>query len=230
MTVAESIISTMRKNGKRFYACDNISEYLNEQTINSLIDEATLKFKDVLETLLIDVENDPNSNDTARRLAKMYFNEIMSGRYYPEPKITAFPNGEDGDPYSGMLVVRAEITSLCSHHHQTVKGVAYIGILPKEKVLGLSKYVRIAQHLARRGTLQEELCQSIRKAISNRTGTDDVAVYIEATHGCVENRGVEAHNSLTQTISLGGVFMTDIRNKEEFFHNIQLQSMASNRR
>ena len=151
----------------------------------------------------------------------MYYNEIFAGRYTPTPNATAFPNTGD-DKYDGMLVVRAELRSICSHHHQPVKGVAYIAIIPNEKLIGLSKYVRLAQHLARRGTLQEELCNRIVDSIRKATGSEDVAVYISATHGCMENRGINATSSLTQTTRLSGQFH-DPDVKKEFFDNIALQ-------
>ena len=212
----------MKREGKRFWAGDNISDYLYEGDIEKLIDEATPAFELVLDRLLIDRENDPNSKGTARRLAKMYFNEIMAGRYEPAPDATAFPNDSD-DRYEGMLVVRSELRSMCSHHHQPVSGVAYIGIIAAEKLIGLSKYTRIAQWCARRGTLQEELCNDIAREISRATGSKNVGVYIQATHGCCENRGIMAHSSLTQTTVLTGAFKTDPSVKKEFMDNIKLQ-------
>jgi GTP cyclohydrolase IA len=126
--------------------------------------ETTAAFEKVLDTLLIDRETDPNSKETAERLAKMYFNEIMVGRYEERPEVTAFPNDSE-DRYDGMLVVRSEIRSVCSHHHQPVSGVAYIGLIAAQKLIGLSKYSRIAQWCARRGTLQEELANDIVREI-----------------------------------------------------------------
>jgi GTP cyclohydrolase I len=221
ISISERIKSRMRSAGKRFFACDNVSEFMHEGEDHDLVLELTEKFNSIIDSLVIDRENDPNSHDTGRRLAKMYVYEIMSGRYEKEPKVTAFPNtGEN--TYKGMLVVRAEIKSMCSHHHQPVRGVAYIGIIPGQKVIGLSKYIRIAQWYARRGQLQEELCEQIAKAIMRATDTEDVAVYIGATHGCCENRGVGAANSLTQTTTLRGQFhAADV--KTEFFNNISLQ-------
>jgi GTP cyclohydrolase I len=160
--------------------------------------------------------------DTARRMAKMYINEIMSGRYDPMPNPSAFPNYIEGG-YEGMLVVRSELTSLCSHHHQTVKGVAYIGIIAGPKLLGLSKYTRIAQWCARRGTLQEELNVMIANKIQEITGTDHVGVYVQATHGCCENRGIRAHSSLTQTTVLRGAFKDEPDVRKEFIDNVKLQ-------
>jgi GTP cyclohydrolase I len=216
------IRAKMQRDGKRFWAGDNISEYLWEGDKEKLIDEATEAFESVLDALLIDRENDPNSKGTARRLAKMYFNEIMEGRYDPAPDATAFPN-DSPDRYEGMLVVRSELRSMCSHHHQPVAGVAYIGIIAAEKLIGLSKYTRIAQWCARRGTLQEELANDIAREIMKATDAKDVGVYIQATHGCCENRGIMAHSSLTQTTVLKGAFKDDQSTKKEFFDNIKLQ-------
>jgi GTP cyclohydrolase I len=220
--LSDVLRAKMKRDNKRFWAGDNISEYLHESDKEHLINEATEAFERVLDTLLIDRENDPNSQGTARRLAKMYFNEIMSGRYDPMPNATAFPNETD-EPYDGMLVVRSELKSMCSHHHQPVSGVAYIGILAADKLIGLSKYTRIAQWCAQRGTLQEELCMDIAREIMKVTGSKDVGVYIQATHGCCENRGIRAHSSLTQTTVLKGAFKTDPATKKEFMDNIKLQ-------
>jgi GTP cyclohydrolase I len=216
------IRDSMRASGKRFWAGDNISDYLHEGNKERLIDEATEAFEKVLDTLLIDRENDPNSKGTARRLAKMYYTEIMAGRYDPAPDATAFPNDSE-DRYEGMLVVRSELRSMCSHHHQPVSGVAYIGIIAANKLIGLSKYTRIAQWCARRGTLQEELCNDIAREIMRATDSENVGVYIQATHGCCENRGIMAHSSLTQTTVLKGSFQTDPGTKKEFMDNIKLQ-------
>jgi GTP cyclohydrolase I len=212
----------MKREGKRFWAGDNISEYVTEENKERLIDEAAEAFETVLDRLLIDRDDDPNSKGTARRLAKMYFNEIMAGRYESAPDATAFPN-DSADRYEGMLVVRSELRSMCSHHHQPVSGVAYIGIIAANKLIGLSKYTRIAQWCARRGTLQEELCNDIAREISKATDSDNVAVYIQAIHGCCENRGIMAHSSLTQTTVLKGAFKMDQGVKKEFFDNIKLQ-------
>ena len=218
----------MKRDGRRFWAGDNISDYVSDAVKEKLIDEATVAFEGVLDALLIDRENDPNSKGTARRLAKMYYNEIMAGRYESPPDCTAFPN-DSADRYEGMLVVRSELRSMCSHHHQPVAGVAYIGIIAAEKLIGLSKYTRIAQWCARRGTLQEELCIDIANEIMAATASKDVGVYIQATHGCCENRGIMAHSSLTQTTVLRGAFKTDDSVKKEFMDNIKLQQEFASR-
>ena len=220
--LADAIRFKMKREGKRFWANDNISDYLHEGDKEILIAEATVAFEQVLQTLLIDTETDPSSQGTARRLAKMYITEVMAGRYNPAPDATAFPNDSE-DRYEGMLVVRSELRSMCSHHHQPVSGVAYIGIIAANKLIGLSKYTRIAQWCARRGTLQEELCNDIAREISKATEARDLGVYIQMTHGCCENRGIMAHSSLTQTTVLKGAFNTDGNTKKEFFDNIKLQ-------
>ena len=212
----------MKNTSKRFWAGDNVSEYLQPGDKEQLIEEATVAFEQVLDALLIDRDSDPNSRGTARRLAKMYFNEIMAGRYDPPPHATSFPN-DSPDRYEGMLVVRSELRSMCSHHHQPVVGVAYIGIIAAQTLIGLSKYTRIAQWCARRGTLQEELANDIAREIGRATGAMDLGVYIQATHGCCENRGIMAHSSLTQTTVLRGSFKDDAGTKKEFFDNIKLQ-------
>ena len=222
---SENIRNKLTKNGVRFWAGDNIADHLSENDIENIIKEATIAFESVLDALVIDRINDPNSQGTAKRLAKMYVNEIMSGRYFERPDVASFPNYGDG-AYKGMLVVRSEIKSVCSHHHQPVTGVAYIGIIPSERVIGLSKYTRIAQWCARRGTLQEELCNDIAREIRCATESDSVAVHIGAEHGCCVNRGIMAHSSMTQTTVLFGEFNNgDV--KKEFFDNIAMQMQAS---
>ena len=226
--LGDAIRFKMKRDNKRFWAGDNISEYISDTDKEQLINDAAEAFETVLDRLLIDRENDPNSKGTARRLAKMYFNEVMAGRYETAPDATAFPN-DSTDRYEGMLVVRSELRSMCSHHHQPVAGVAYIGIIASSKLIGLSKYTRIAQWCARRGTLQEELCNDIAREIQKATGAENLGVYIQATHGCCENRGIMAHSSLTQTTVLKGSFKDDAGTKKEFFDNIKMQQEFSPR-
>jgi len=226
--ISKTIKDRLEQADKRYWAGDNISEHIQPGELDQLVDELSDKFSGVLDSLVIDTTNDPNSKGTARRLAKMYVHELMSGRYVPMPNATAFPNETD-EPYDGMLVVRSELKSMCSHHHQPVTGVAYIGLIAADKLIGLSKYTRIAQWCARRGTLQEELAMDISREIMAATGSKDVGVYIQAVHGCCENRGIMAHSSLTQTTVLKGAFKTDSGTKKEFMDNIKLQQEFSPR-
>ena len=222
MNKSEEIKTRLKEAGIRSWAGDNISDVLVDGDKEALIEEATVAFESVLDSLVIDRHNDPNSMGTGKRLAKMYINELMTGRYDPIPAATAFPNDGE-DRYEGMLVVRSELTSMCSHHHQIVRGVAYIGIIAADKLIGLSKYTRIAQWCAERGTLQEELANDITREIQKATGAEHLGVYVQATHGCVENRGIKAHSSLTQTTVLKGAFKDDAGTKKEFMDNIKLQ-------
>jgi GTP cyclohydrolase I len=222
MSKSEEVKARLVQAEMRYWAGDNISEVLQEGDKDILIDEAAIAFEGVLDALLIDRYNDPNSKGTAKRLAKMYYNEIMAGRYDTAPSATAFPNDSD-DRYAGMLVVRSELKSMCSHHHQPVAGIAYIGIIAADKLIGLSKYTRIAQWCARRGTLQEVLANDIAREIQAATDAEHLGVYIQATHGCCENRGIMATSSLTQTTVLRGAFKDDSGTKKEFFDNIKLQ-------
>ena len=222
MSVSSKIAERIKQAGDRYWAGDNISAHIQEGEKQQLIEEATTAFEQVLDCLIIDRHTDPNSQGTARRLAKMYFNELLAGRYDPIPNATSFPNDSE-DRYEGMLVVRSELKSMCSHHHQPVTGVAYIGIIAAQSLIGLSKYTRIAQWCARRGTLQEELANDIAREIQKATGATDLGVYIQAVHGCCENRGIMAHSSLTQTTVLKGAFKNDAATKKEFFDNIKLQ-------
>ena len=229
MSVSKKITEKLKKDGKRYWAGDNISDYVTEEDKLALIEELKEKFEGVLDSLLIDRHNDPNSMDTPRRLAKMYINEIMGGRYEKAPKVTAFPNVDPDTRYGGIIVTRAELISMCSHHHQPVKGVAYIGLLAGVQVIGLSKYARIAQWCANRGTLQEELTMQIADELQKHTGTKDLAVYVQATHGCMEHRGVHAHSSLTQTTELRGQFFNPSV-KNEFLDYIKMQQVFAGTR
>ena len=222
MSKSDQIKARLQEANIRHWAGDNISDVLLDGDKEALIEEATVAFEGVLDALVIDRHNDPNSMGTGKRLAKMYIKELMAGRYDPIPSATAFPN-DSASRYEGMLVVRSELTSMCSHHHQIVKGVAYIGIIAADKLIGLSKYTRIAQWCASRGTLQEELANDIAREIQKATGAEHLGVYVQATHGCVENRGVKAHSSLTQTTVLKGAFKNDPGTKKEFMDNIKLQ-------
>lgn len=232
--ISEVIRERLKEAHHRFHANDNIADFLKEGELEQLQDEVQEKFESVLDSLLIDRETDPNSNETGLRLSKMYLKEIMSGRYLRPPKVTAFPNekvnpqGPNGDDHrpaqshQGMLVVPAELNSVCSHHHQAVSGICYIGIIPGEHVIGLSKYVRVAQFLARRGTLQEQLTVDILRAIQKAAKTINVAVVNISTHGCVTCRGVEAGFAQTSTAELGGLFGLSGDTRKEFYQHVQM--------
>ncbi len=244
--VSSRIREILADFGQPYYAKDSVraglgllagEEDVSEHEIReSLLNEVTLAFEDVLHTMLIDTTNDPNSMDTPRRLAKMYMLELMSGRYEAPPKVTSFPNlkTDDGEEcasegseagvyhFNNLLVVQAPFISVCSHHWQPVRGTAYIGVIPGDRVIGLSKYTRIVRHLAARGTLQEELTVEIADSISEYCGTDNVGVVVFARHGCCENRGISVPNSQTSTAEMRGMFMGKSQLREELYDNIKM--------
>jgi GTP cyclohydrolase I len=233
--ISDIIRSRLIEKKRRFFANDNVADFIeSDDEKQALIEEVSQKFEAVLRALLIDTDNDPNSKDTGRRFAKMYINEIYAGRFTPPPKVTSFPNeklnpqGTNGDntrpdySFTGLLVVPVDLNSVCSHHMQNVTGIAYIGIIPGESVIGLSKYVRIAQHQAQRGTLQEQLTEDILKAIQKAAKTRDVAVVNFSTHGCMACRGVHAQNSHVSTAELSGLFLASSELREEFYRHINM--------
>jgi GTP cyclohydrolase I len=222
MSTSEDIKKRILAAGSQhnYYASDNISQFIKDGEIPLLVDEVTEKFEAVLQSLVIDTAKDPNSQETAHRLAKMYINEIMSGRYHEEPDAKEFPNDKK---YNQLIVVRCDIHSMCSHHHQPVKGVCYIGCKPGANMLGLSKYSRIVDHIARRGQLQEEMTEMIANRLMKITKSKGIGVYVRATHGCCEHRGIGTHNSTTQTTVLKGELQEVPNLKAEFMQNISIQ-------
>ena len=228
MNTSDKIKKRLVEAGDRFWAGDNISAHIEEGEKQQLIDELAVKFEDVLQGLVIDTENDPNSNGTGKRLAKMYINELMSGRYEAMPVATAFPN-DSIDRYEGMLVVRSELTSMCSHHHQRIGGRVSIAYVPSKdgKVIGLSKLNRIVDLFGRRGAIQEQLTVAIHNAINKICeGNIGVAVMIDATHNCVSCRGVKHQGASMQTAKLSGCFLEEADARAEFYKNIELASIC----
>lgn len=252
--VAAMLHRVLRKHDIPYFANHSILPALEElawekaSTVEKyrelLLEELTRAFEDVLMVQVIDIENDPNSQDTPRRLAKMYLNELMRGRYYPTPKITAFPNDRpqpvdapscESTPgeteiyhFNNLLVVQSPFKSICSHHHAIVTGIAYVGIIPGKKLIGLSKYTRLVQHIAARGTLQEELTIDIAEAVQEFTESADVAVTVFARHGCCENRGIAVHNSQTSTAEMRGLFMNNPTLRKEFYDNVSMMRKENN--
>jgi GTP cyclohydrolase IA len=169
----------------------------------------------VLQSLVIDTENDHNTHDTARRVAKMMVRETFSGRFTPAPKITAFPNVTQYD----QLYVTGPITirSTCAHHFQNIVGRAYIGVFPGKNVIGLSKFNRIADWIASRPQIQEEMTVQIADAVERETEAEGVAVLIQAEHHCMTHRGVKEHESDMTTSVMRGKFREDAALKQEFF-------------
>jgi GTP cyclohydrolase I len=210
------IASRLKERGVRFFCNDNISEHILPEEYELLIDEVEENMKKVLESLVIDIENDHNTHDTARRVAKMFINEVFSGRYNPVPKITAFPNANAYDELyvTGPISIR----STCAHHFQAIQGKAYIGVFPGKNVIGLSKFNRITDWITSRPQIQEEMTVQIADAIEKVTEADGVAVLVQAEHLCMTHRGVREHESDMTTSIMRGKFREDPNLKQEFFN------------
>ena len=191
-----------------------------------IIENAATAFGEFLTALGCDWENDPNSSDTPRRVAKAYVNDLWAGRFEPMTEITAFPS----DGYSGIVQEsNIPVTSMCSHHHQTIGGRVSIAYVPSEdgKVVGLSKLNRIVEHFARRGAIQEQLTVAIHNAVDKICESNiGVAVMIDATHNCVSCRGVKHHGASMQTAKLTGCFLEEDAARAEFYKNIELAGVC----
>ena len=201
---------------KRYYANDNIAEFVKPGEMDALLEEVTEKMKGVLSSLVIDTENDHNTGDTARRVAKMYVNEVFRGRYVTQPPITEFPNV--GHLNELMIVGPITVRSACSHHFCPVIGRIWIGVLPNEhtNVIGLSKYARLAEWIMGRPQIQEEAVVQLADLIQESTQPDGLAIVMEATHYCMAWRGVKDMDSKMINSVMRGVFLKDPNLRREF--------------
>lgn len=198
----------------RFHANDNIADFIHEGEIDALVDEVAAKFQGVLDSLVIDTEHDHNTQDTARRVAKMFVKETFSGRYRPVPKVTAFPNMGYKSLYTtGPISIR----STCAHHFQNIVGRCWVGIVPDEEVIGLSKFNRIVHHICERPQIQEEMTTQIAEALKKYAKTNNIAVVVKAEHHCMTQRGVREHESDMTTAIMLGAFEKDPALKQEFY-------------
>jgi len=169
----------------------------------------------VLRALVIDTENDHNTQETAKRVAKMFVNETFGGRYVPTPKVTSFPNMGYKSLYAtGPISIR----STCAHHFQNIVGKAWVGIFPEDEVIGLSKFNRIIHHIAERPQIQEEMTTQIAEELVKYAKTPNVAVVVKAEHHCMTHRGVKEHESDMTTAIMRGAFETDPHLKQEFYN------------
>jgi len=201
---------------KRFNANDNIAEFIEPGELEKLLDEVTEKMKGVLGSLVIDTDNDHNTGDTARRVAKMYVNEVFKGRYVKGPEITEFPNAEHLNEL--MIVGPITVRSACSHHFCPVIGRIWIGVMPNEhtNVIGLSKYARLAEWIMGRPQIQEEAVVQLADLIQQKTQPDGLAIVMEASHYCMAWRGVKDMDSKMINPVMRGVFLKDANLRREF--------------
>lgn len=215
-SVSEIIRKRIENNSASYFSNDNISSFIEDGEINPLIEEVSSKMEAVLRSLVIDIDNDHNTADTAKRVAKMFINEIFRGRYEKTPDITSFPNVMQYD----QLYVTGPITirSMCAHHMMPIAGKCYIGVHPGANVIGLSKFNRIVDWIASRPQIQEEMTQQIADEIEKITQASGVAVLIQAEHFCMTHRGVKEHDSDMTTSIVRGSFREDPNLKSEFFN------------
>ena len=201
---------------KRFNANDNIADFVEPGELELLLDEVEKKMKGVLSSLVIDTERDHNTDQTARRVAKMYVNEVFRGRYVSAPAITEFPNAEHLNEL--MIVGPITVRSACSHHLCPVIGQIWIGVLPNEhtNVIGLSKYARLAEWVMGRPQIQEEAVVQLADLIQQKTQPDGLAIVMEATHFCMGWRGVKDMDSKMINSVMRGSFLKDPNLRREF--------------
>ena len=217
--LVDAIKNRIRHDGGTFFANDNISQYLMEGELDKLQMEVADSIKQVLESLIIDTENDHNTNETAQRVAKMYLKEVFAGRYQPMPKITEFPNAKHLDEiYTlGPITIR----SACSHHLVPITGRAWIGVLPSDNVIGISKFVRLTNWIMARPQIQEESTVQLADIIEKIIKPKGLAVVVEATHQCMTWRGVRESETKMTTSVMRGVFLDKPECRAEFFRLIK---------
>jgi GTP cyclohydrolase IA len=201
---------------KRFNANDNIADFIQPGELDALLDEVSEKMQAVLDSMVIDTQNDHNTEDTARRVAKMYLKEVFAGRYAQVPKITEFPNAEHLNEL--MIVGPITVRSACSHHFCPVIGKIWIGVMPNEhtNVIGLSKYARLAEWVMGRPQIQEEAVVQLADLIQEKTQPDGLAIVMEASHYCMSWRGVKDMDSKMINSVMRGVFLKDNNLRREF--------------
>jgi len=201
---------------KRYHSNDNIASFIEPGELDALLAEVEHKMQGVLDSMVIDTTSDHNTNDTARRVAKMYLQEVFKGRYIEQPRITEFPNVERLNEL--MIVGPITVRSACSHHFCPVMGKLWIGVMPNEhtNVIGLSKYARLAEWVMGRPQIQEEAVVQLADLIQEKTQPDGLALVMEAEHFCMAWRGVKEMDSKMINSVMRGVFLKDPSLRREF--------------
>src|SRR6188768_2691657 len=222
---SQRIRQRLEASNRRFHANDNISEFIQPGELEELTKEVAAKMAGVLESLVIDMENDHNTQDTARRVAKMYVNEVFRGRYVPIPKVTEFPNAS----HLNELMIMGPITvrSACSHHLCPIMGRLWIGVMPNKQsnLIGLSKYSRLVEWIMTRPQIQEEAVLQLADILVKCVNPDGVAVVMEADHFCMHWRGVKDNASKMTNSVMRGVFLKDGTLRREFLSLINLKDL-----
>lgn len=214
--ISQVIRDRVQASGQRFHANDNISDFVQAEELGLLLDEVTDKMQAVLDSLVIDTANDHNTGNTARRVAKMYLQEVFKGRYTPAPAITEFPNAERLNEL--MIVGPITVRSACSHHLCPIVGKLWVGVMPNKNtnVIGLSKYARLAEWVMGRPQIQEEAVMQLADLIEEKTRPNGLALVMEAEHFCMGWRGVKDMDSRMLNSVMRGVFLKDEALRKEF--------------
>ena len=214
MKISDKIKERLKKENIRFHCNDNIADYILPGELEELQAEVQEAMQGVLSSLVIDTTHDHNTQDTAKRVAKMWIKEVFGGRYQQPPRVTAFPNMGYKSLYtSGPISVR----STCAHHFQNIVGNCWVGIIPNGEVIGLSKFNRIVHHIAQRPQIQEEMTTQVAEELKKYAKTEHIAVILKAEHHCMTHRGVREHESDMTTSILHGAFKEDPALREEFY-------------
>ncbi len=219
--ISRRIRNRLQRAGVRYHANDNIADYLEPGEVNQLEGEVAEKAQALLRALVIDVEHDHNTRDTAQRVARMFVREVFAGRYQPAPAVTEFPNVEQLNEL--MIVGPLRIRSACSHHLCPIMGQVWVGVLPNahSNLIGLSKYARLIQWVMSRPQIQEEAVSQIANLLEQRLKPDGVAVVMEADHFCMHWRGVKDDGSRMINSVMRGAFLSDSSLRREFLALIQ---------
>ncbi len=221
MKPSEAIRQRIISAGKTFVANDNIAPFLIDGDLDLLQGEVAERVQDLLESLVIDTENDHNTIDTANRVAKMFIREVYKGRYLPAPAVTDFPNAKNLDQV--YTVGPVTIRSACSHHLVPIIGEAWIGVIPSDRVIGLSKFNRITDWVMARPQIQEEASVQLADYIENLIQPKGLAVVVKASHLCMTWRGVRESKTSMTTSVMRGAFMDNPAARAEFFSIIKGQ-------
>jgi GTP cyclohydrolase I len=214
--VADRIRARVVAAGQRFHANDNIAEFLDTGELEQLHDEVQAKMEEVLRALVIDTESDHNTQDTAKRVAKMYLNEVFRGRYVDQPAVTEFPNVARLNEL--MIVGPVTVRSACSHHLCPIVGRIWVGVLPNEHsaLIGLSKYARMVEWVMTRPQIQEEAIAQLAELLQDKMQPDGLAIVMEADHYCMQWRGVKDMDSKMTNSIMRGSFLKDPNLRREF--------------
>jgi GTP cyclohydrolase IA len=200
----------------RFHANDNISAFIKPGELEGLVDEVAEKMQAVLESLVIDTENDHNTKSTSRRVAKMYVQEVFNGRYVDQPTLTKFPNVSRLNEL--MIIGPITVRSACSHHLCPIMGRIWIGVLPSKEsaLIGLSKYSRLTEWVMCRPQIQEEAVVELADMLEKKIKPIGVAVVMDADHFCMQWRGVKDRDSKMINSVMRGAFLKDSNLRREF--------------